>query len=268
LFKSLFPALASCAIYVALAYTTYAPTPAASSPAAAVLGQTYPIAALIATLTFILTFRVNNAYARWWEAYTSVTAMQSKLLDVGSSLASYALAAQPSPPADRYRSRDVPSFAATAPPADSDDAAAEPCVERVRTKEMSMEELEKEPERREKLRRKRQKPSAVRNFIGFLGIDRANDLPDEVGGTNEEEYGASPSARRYPSPPFLEEAAHLLSLLSAVAFSTLRNDVDGTDPPLIAFDPREPFPHVDPDDYQVRRHNLARSNDHSLSQAA
>ena len=52
------------------------------------------------------------------------------------------------------------------------------------------------------------------------------------------------------SPPlFLQEVAHLLSLLSAVSFSTLRNDLEQADSPLITFVPNAPWPHVDPDAY-------------------
>jgi Bestrophin, RFP-TM, chloride channel len=50
-------------------------------------------------------------------------------------------------------------------------------------------------------------------------------------------------------PLFLQEAAHLLSLLSAVAFSTLRNDLEQADSPLIPFTEGAPWPHVDPDAY-------------------
>ena len=50
-------------------------------------------------------------------------------------------------------------------------------------------------------------------------------------------------------PLFLQEAAHLLSLLSAVAFSTLRNDLEQADSPLSTFIPGVPWPHVDPDNY-------------------
>jgi hypothetical protein len=50
-------------------------------------------------------------------------------------------------------------------------------------------------------------------------------------------------------PLFLQEAAHLLSLLSAVAFSTLRNDLEQAESPLITFVPGAPWPHVDPDAY-------------------
>ena len=52
-------------------------------------------------------------------------------------------------------------------------------------------------------------------------------------------------------PLFLEETAHLLSLISAVAMSTLRNDMEEAESPLIEFVPGKPWPHVDPDAYSA-----------------
>ena len=46
---------------------------------------------------------------------------------------------------------------------------------------------------------------------------------------------------------FLQEAVHLLSLLSAVAFTTLRNDIEGVEPPLREFQMDDAWPPVDPD---------------------
>jgi hypothetical protein len=46
---------------------------------------------------------------------------------------------------------------------------------------------------------------------------------------------------------FLQEGAHLLSLLSAVAMSTLRNDVEAAESPLSVFKRGAPWPAVDPD---------------------
>jgi hypothetical protein len=46
---------------------------------------------------------------------------------------------------------------------------------------------------------------------------------------------------------FLQETAHLLSLLSAVAMSTLRNDLEGAESPLTTFVPGAAWPCVDPD---------------------
>jgi hypothetical protein len=50
---------------------------------------------------------------------------------------------------------------------------------------------------------------------------------------------------------FLQEAAHLLSLLSAVAFSTLRNDLEQAESPLATFVPGSAWPCVDPDEYSA-----------------
>jgi hypothetical protein len=48
-------------------------------------------------------------------------------------------------------------------------------------------------------------------------------------------------------PLFLQELAHLSSLLVAVALSTLRNDIQGSESPLAFFEPGDPWPEVDPD---------------------
>jgi hypothetical protein len=47
-------------------------------------------------------------------------------------------------------------------------------------------------------------------------------------------------------PLFLQELAHLSSLLTAVAFSTLRNDIDGSESPLAFYQPALHWPKVDP----------------------
>lgn len=46
---------------------------------------------------------------------------------------------------------------------------------------------------------------------------------------------------------FLQEAVHLISLMSAVALSTLRVDIEGAASPLIPYVPGDPWPPVDPD---------------------
>jgi hypothetical protein len=45
---------------------------------------------------------------------------------------------------------------------------------------------------------------------------------------------------------FLQELAHLSSLMTAVAFSTLRNDVEGAESPLDVYEPGADWPEVDP----------------------
>lgn len=51
----------------------------------------------------------------------------------------------------------------------------------------------------------------------------------------------------YPSL-FLQETAHLVSLLAGVALSTLRNDIEGAPSPLAEYFPGQPMPPVDPDE--------------------
>lgn len=59
---------------------------------------------------------------------------------------------------------------------------------------------------------------------------------------------ASTQGGRTP-PLFLQELAHLSSLLTAVALATLRNDIDGSESPLDYYEPgTEPWPAVDPGD--------------------
>jgi hypothetical protein len=60
---------------------------------------------------------------------------------------------------------------------------------------------------------------------------------------------ASTQGGRTPSL-FLQELAHLTSLLNAVALSTLRNDVEGAESPLGLYEPGSPWPPVDPNNFK------------------
>lgn len=109
---------------------------------------------------------------------------------------------------------------------------------------------------------------STQSYLSFVPLPRwfrsnsANVIP--VGGdkpTKESHVVQSSAGNKVQAwekdrpPLFLQEAAHLLSLLSAVAFSTLRNDLETVASPIIPFTPGAPWPHVDPDAYtsDVRR---------------
>ena len=67
---------------------------------------------------------------------------------------------------------------------------------------------------------------------------------------------ASSQGDRTP-PLFLQELAHLSSLLTAVALSTLRNDMEGCESPLAIYEPGQPWPEVDPNkDELIRKKGL------------
>jgi predicted membrane chloride channel (bestrophin family) len=51
---------------------------------------------------------------------------------------------------------------------------------------------------------------------------------------------------------FLQEAAHLFSLTSAVAMASLRADMEGCASPLVEYIPGQPFPPVNPDEMKVK----------------
>lgn len=351
----------------------------------------YAVGALLSAFTFLLAFRANFSYHRWWEAMTAVHTMHSKWLDVGTELAAFHLQAAV------YRDQLPPSF------------GAHPeltCLverERERLNVTTLEELEvkldedaeKEKEKKQHLRRRKRfwKRKNKKNGGSAVGEDEAaaesnagvnisvlsplsnvsspenqNTTPaarqqlqpppqqktaapstlatfniktattptkisrnfkskiksEQKQRTREEKQRQFASQQRYrrtapvksinapaapytsssfmspnthhsnyfrfpffttslttvqhqqqpllhfgqaatlktdthdarkrpwqaDTPPlFLQEAAHLLSLLSAVALSTLRNDLEKAESPLIAFTPGAPWPHVDPDDY-------------------
>jgi len=62
--------------------------------------------ALVTAFTFLLVFRANYSYNRWWEAYTAVYLMHSKWLDLATELAAFHYQSH------RYDEYKPPSFGA------------------------------------------------------------------------------------------------------------------------------------------------------------
>lgn len=376
-FKSIPPATISCLIYVLLYFTVFYNNDIIDDP---ILFHPYPMGALISALTFLLTFRANFSYQRYWEAMTTVHAMHSKWMDVGMQLAACHLQSS------CYDNKKPPCFGKLIDP-----QLQTLNRERERTHEPTLQEFEKKlddiileqqhqpltssssntndasaPSHREsfpfwkKLGRKLRVIRKVNqncDDIGGGNVDDAtskkssqctsfrhqnnpnindknsvenssntfqnskrsysmNDLtmicnsnlnsvrhqppikqkmksinavsmsmhsePDtnsqrlsnsirlSLFGKSSFELKSSKATERMilapsivsidttekvwnqKSPPlFLQESAHLLSLLSAVALSTLRNDLEGAESPLITFKPNVPWPHVDPDSYEA-----------------
>jgi len=295
--------------------------------------------ALIAALTFLLAFRANFSYNRWWESVSAVHQMHSKWLDVGTETASFHLQCS------RY----------TKPPAFGSHPELTCLVERERERlnAITLEQLEEKldqhaedsniqgsPQKKKfgVFRRKGRKTKTTdddksakpKSDAGATNSDTTSPVGESIEDKHEkfitqqlgEEYrhyhrmkqqkkksrhrytgksinaakpkgtgfgadifrqvfnrpavlerGASATLKivskneswNEGKPPlFLQESAHLLSLLSAVALSTLRNDLAEADSPLITFTPGAPWPHVDPDDYgaDVRKEWSDSTNRH------
>jgi hypothetical protein len=237
-FKSLTPALLSSIIYILL----YSFSDLNEDQ---IFDHPYPMAALVTAFSFLLVFRANFSYNRYWEACTAVHVMHSKWLDFATEIAAFHYQSE------MYNHRKPPAF------------GAHPNVttisrERERKDEMTKEELVEhidamdtaEPSLRSRFRfltGKRKKKNDAENNTDptsrkdstrseFKSINKAvpkggkknkkrgNEKYDE----NGKPYSSFKVAARKQlyegnlnpdNPPlFLEEAAHLLSLLSAVAF--------------------------------------------------
>lgn len=103
---------------------------------------------------------------------------------------------------------------------------------------------ERQLQLRDRLDVKTGKPYSIFTAVSRKNLRDGNIDPDEV-----------------PPMLFLEECAHLLSLMSAVAFSTLRNDLPDSESPLTVFEPGLPWPLVDPDGYKAKvRKGWTQSN--------
>ena len=74
----------------------------------------------------------------------------------------------------------------------------------------------------------------------------ASSSPTTTTTTHDPKHGFASHIGGHTPPLFLQEMAHLTSLLVAVALSTLRNDVDGTESPLDYYSIGDPWPEVDP----------------------
>jgi len=100
LYKSLLPALISTAIYLYIAFNTDA------TVMEELFIHPYPMQALVTAFTFLLVFRANYSYNRWWEAYTAVYLMHSKWLDLATEIAAFHYQSK------RYDHFKPPSFGA------------------------------------------------------------------------------------------------------------------------------------------------------------
>jgi hypothetical protein len=194
--------------------------------------------ALMSAFTFLLIFKANFSYGRYWEAVTSVHNMHSKWLDVAMNMTAFHLQS------DIYKNKP-PSFGQHPEIRSlSRDRSYVPTDDFVRTtlihqptimprhKKLNIPQIDN-PKNQEDTQRDEE-------FLRHLPPSNRNNrkFPGPI-------HPVDPRTER-PSL-FLQEAAHLLSLLSAVAMSTLRNDVEAAESPLATFRCGAPWPAVDPD---------------------
>mmetsp|Transcript_2684 Transcript_2684/g.4053 ORF Transcript_2684/g.4053 Transcript_2684/m.4053 type:complete len:467 (-) Transcript_2684:132-1532(-) len=238
-YKALLPSLFSVLVYVVLDMVTalnYDPD---------MVQHPYALGALIVAFTFLLSFKATFSYNRYWEAVTAVHQMHSKWLDVGMNLVSFHLQS------DIYKKK---------PPAFGQHPELNVYRDGKRNYRSSKEVEDKlDQGRRETILKAFVPKGIIRNTDENEEGERNGSVEEEKTCTNLQNVylptADNPIDLKTKTPsPFLQEAAHLLSLLSAVAMSTLRNDVEAAESPLATFYRGDPWPAVDPDsrDAQIR----------------
>jgi len=319
LWQAMVPALLSTLVLLIIVYTTEAPIE--NSVDSRLTDHVYTIGAYIAFFSFLLTFRLNFAYQRYWEGATALHQMLSKWLDVATLMSAF-----------HYQSRQYDSYR---PPAfGHHNKLRNVTRERERVNEMTedetveqlMEELEEKEQQDSRYKRswkkfflRRKSPKMpippkkggtssdknrsasssgpAKNISGYGVYKKAsqripiprnfheqfnspllqstrnmvikrNSQKSTLKEKNSEEICASESTflslnrdqsqktvlksveqHEIPCPSlFLQELVHLVSLLSGVAMSTLRNDIEGAESPLAEYFPGQPIPAVNPDD--------------------
>ena len=176
----------------------------------------YAIAVFIGIFIFLLTFRVNYSYNRFSEATDSVFSLQSTLINAGTLIASFHYQSS------NYDDVRPVGFGATTRKIKS---------LRLQNERLTLKELKAQ------LNKSKRKAFAISKKFSFLNTV---DIGDD-----EEAFPEDGSPHKdgvVPDKPskFLQEATHLLSLVSAVALSTLRKDIEGEACPLIEYLPGAP----------------------------
>mmetsp|Transcript_1898 Transcript_1898/g.4134 ORF Transcript_1898/g.4134 Transcript_1898/m.4134 type:complete len:492 (+) Transcript_1898:77-1552(+) len=222
------------------------------------LDHPYPVAAVVSSVAIALSFKLTFSYNRWWEACTTLHNMHAKWLDVGSTMAAFHLQSR------IYESVAPPSFG------EHQDVH----FDFVRRREITERTSTSFVTARDTLNSNETKPTSVKSRLGKI-LRRQNKEMSKGAKDKDTQniHDSSSSALPFPNDYwtrsksskangslsndasvqkkddptenpslFLQETAHLVSLLSAVALSTLRYDAEGKEAPLTEFVPGKNWP--------------------------
>ena len=273
-YRGMLPAVISIIVYLVIATTEGYDDDATNHP--------YAVGVLVSSVSFIIIFRANQGYSRYWEACGAVHHMMSKWLDATTHTACYHMQC------DHYKGIMPPSYfdypdlnrdfltRDRERQTESASASGRLSMAYARSEHKSIESVSKENKVRARKRTKQSRKGPGARLENSLGNSSSRDsLPSDdaiplvgkkgLDGGWEALFGddtstyyrygeewtldkqgfASAKGGRTPAL-FLQELAHLSSLMTAVALSTLRNDVEGAESPLDVYDPGSEWPEVDP----------------------
>ena len=239
-----------------------------------VLNHPYGVGVLISAVSFLIIFRANYGYQRYWEACGACHHFMSKWLDAVTHCGCYHLQQSHHnhfKPPSYYDNHDLNIYR----------------LSRDREQEQDGTTLRNRKKKKERSRHK------SINALGGTSDGYVHKMDEEDIHVNPTMSGSVAEDPRYlmsegrkdggwglmfgddtstfysPTHPntweqgkdrgfaseiggrthnlFLQELCHLASLCTAVAFSTLRNDIEGTESPLDFYVPGSDWPEVDPD---------------------
>jgi predicted membrane chloride channel (bestrophin family) len=224
------------------------------------LDHPYGVGVLVSSVGFLIVFRANYSYQRYW---SSCSALQSMLSKWGDSCMNTAVFAMQNKKWDGRKPRNFYDFEELNKYNLTRDRSRHDGRSRVDEKVL------KSVYDCEKVRTPAPSPSN-KNSVGSSPLKLKHRsswelVPETSIGASEDimqrlayNFDFFPSSTEHNhnfafrpdgrTPPlFLQELAHRTSLLSAVALSTLRNDAEGYESPLDIYYPGAPLPEVDPD---------------------
>lgn len=241
-YKALGFALISTAIYIILGhwvmgYFEILPDPIIDLSSYDLLDHPYPVAVIISSFLFVLSAKVTLSYNRYWEACTAVHNMQSKWLDAGSTMAAFHMQSK------AYERIQPPSFG-DQPHLGGKKTVIPPCSTFTSEEEESNASI-KSPQNCEP-----GKPEIGTKPRSIHASPSPKELPfpEYTARSSGNSSISTGESKQIPPTLFVQEAAHLVSLLSAVALSTLRCGSDEAESPLVEFVPGRPWPHCNSDD--------------------
>ena len=253
-----------------------------------IIEHPYAVGAFVSFFAFLLTFRLNYGYQRYWEASSAVHQMMSKFLDCALALSAFHYQSEsynkirPQPFGKEMKANatfgkkrhfksasmeeTIHFLEAIAAEQEEDMAAKQGGMkwwQRNRKRSRSTDSLasqfhQRELSRRTSIKNINQSKTSTVNRRGKIPIPLRFQAQftggivqsgDDTSNSEDDRPSLKQNTSRVPAPSlFLQELAHLFSLLNAVALSTLRNDMEFAESPIVEYFPGQAWPPVDPDE--------------------
>lgn len=265
-YKAFFPGMISVAFYVLLQYLYEGRDDFDE------VDHPYVLGVLITSISFLIIFRANNSYNRYWEACGAVHHMMSKFLDATVHMAAFHMQCSHYDNVKPPSFYEYPEFLKYNLSRDRHPISKQDAEKRQKMSINPMSSKYTKKIRRPEAKVHIDRPQdAVDTSVDSGSFDRSRDAITLVGPgrddggwdkiidtdlkpTTNNKLRTLACTKRSPTKSlgdtpsmFLKELAHLSSLTVAVAFSTLRCNVEDAESPLGVYVGGSEWPAVDPD---------------------